>query len=102
MSALTVSLSDDAREFVEAQAAAGGFGSPGAYILKLIDEEKRRKARQKIDAMLLEALQEPATEMTQADWAELRRELEERIAQEATDESHRQAGQRPSRAGRKR
>jgi antitoxin ParD1/3/4 len=102
MSALTVSLSDDARAFVETQAAAGGFESPDSYVQGLIRAEQKRKAREQLDTMLLEALQEPATEMTKADWADLRRELEERISQEAKNEPHRPARRRPSRAGGKR
>jgi len=79
MNALTVSLSDDAREFVESEATAGGFPSPDSYLQELIRAEQKRKAREKVEAMLLEALKEPATEMTKADWADLRRELDDRI-----------------------
>ncbi len=102
MKPMTVTLSDDAREFVEAQVAAGESESPDSYVDELIRADRRRKAREKLEAMLLEALREPATEMTKADWADLRRELEERIAQEAKDEPRRPAGRRPPRAGGKR
>jgi antitoxin ParD1/3/4 len=102
MSAMTVSLSDDAREFVQAQAAAGGFKSPDSYIQELIRAEQKRQAREKVEAMLLEALKEPATEMTKADWADLRRGLEERISQEAKNEPHHPANRRKTRAGGKR
>lgn len=102
MSALTVSLSDDAREFVEAEATAGGFTSPNSYLQELIRAEQKRKARTKVEAMLLEALKEPATEMTKADWADLRRGLEERIAQEAKNEPHHPARRRKTRTGGKR
>jgi antitoxin ParD1/3/4 len=99
MSAVTVSLSDDAREFVQAQAAAGGFESPDSYIQGLIRAEQKRKAREKLEALLLEALQEPATEMTKADWADLRRGLDEQIAQRAKNEPRHPARRRSSRAG---
>jgi Arc/MetJ-type ribon-helix-helix transcriptional regulator len=99
MSAMTVSLSDDAREFVEAEATAGGFASAGAFIAKLVHDEQKRIARNKIDQMLLKALEGPATEVTKADWENLRREVKERLEQEATHEPHRSAGRGPSRAG---
>lgn len=79
MNAFTISLTDDAREFVEAEATAGGFGSPETYLLELVRAEQKRKAREKVEEMLLEALKEPSTEMTQADWADLRQKLEDRI-----------------------
>jgi antitoxin ParD1/3/4 len=77
MSALTVSLSDDAREFVEAEATAGGFESPDSYIQGLIRAEQKRKAREKLEALIIEGLEsgEP-TPMTAEDWDSLRQGLE--------------------------
>ena len=79
MNSLTVSLSDNDREFVEAQVAAGGYESPESYIRGLIRADQNRRALDEVETLLLQSLKEPATEMTEADWARLRLELEQRI-----------------------
>lgn len=84
MSAVTVSFSDDDREFIEGQIAAGGYESPGSYLQELLHAERKRKTREKLEALLIEGLEsgEP-TPMTAEDWATLRQGLKRPIAQDS-------------------
>jgi antitoxin ParD1/3/4 len=75
MATLEISLPDDMRAFVESQAAREGHESVGEYIRALIREAQRRRARQELEAKLLEGLESgPDVEMTREDWASLRAE----------------------------
>ena len=78
MTTLTVSLSEDAKAFAEGQAAEEGFPSAGVYVQALLRQAQLRKAKLALDATLRQAMQEPTTEMTKADWDALRRRILDR------------------------
>ena len=82
MATMNISLPDDMKAFIEAQAAAKGFGTVSEYMRALIREAQERAARRgRIDALLFEGLDSgPATPMTEADWEAIRREVKERHA----------------------
>jgi antitoxin ParD1/3/4 len=69
------------RAWVRKQATQGGFRSVDEYIGKLLQDEKLRQLRDAIDEKLMEGLNSgPATEMTDKDWARIRREGLRRLA----------------------
>lgn len=78
MTTMNISLPEEMRTFIEAQMAEEGFASASEYLRFLIREAQRRRARQELDARLLEGLQSPASEMSDADWEGLRRRIYER------------------------
>jgi antitoxin ParD1/3/4 len=81
MATLNISIPEPLREFVERQVAEGGHGDASEYIHKLLREEQKKRAKEKVEALLLEGLQSgPATEMTAQDWEDIRREVHERHA----------------------
>jgi antitoxin ParD1/3/4 len=57
MHTLTVSLPDTVQEFVQRQVTEGGYATASEYILALIGEAQKRKAKAKVEALLLEGLQ---------------------------------------------
>jgi hypothetical protein len=59
--------------FVERQVASGEFATPEVYVQSLLESERRRKAMAELEALLLEGVESPMSEMTQADWDEIRR-----------------------------
>ncbi len=76
METLTISLSKGHLEFVQEQVATGGFRSVNAYMDKLLRAERRRKAEEKLLALVQEAeASGPATEWTTEDWEAIRREV---------------------------
>lgn len=78
MTTMNISLPDEMKAFIEAQMAQEGYASASEYLRFLIREDQKRRARQALDAKLLEGLQSPASEMTDADWTGLRQRIYER------------------------
>jgi Arc/MetJ-type ribon-helix-helix transcriptional regulator len=60
-------------KWVQTQAERRGYTSPDHFVAELLRREKALEARQRIDAMLIEALESgPSTPMTSKDWNEIR------------------------------
>ena len=78
MTTMNISLPDEMKAFVEAQMAAEGYASASEYLRNLIHDAQKRLARQALDAKLVEGLESPASELTDADWAALRQQVHER------------------------
>jgi len=74
MTTMTISLPDEMKAFVETQVIEEGYASAGEYFRALVREAQRRRARQALEAKLLEGLQGPAVEMTREDWDSIGRE----------------------------
>ena len=64
MQGMNISIPDPLKEFVDQQIASGRYGSVSEYVCELIREDEKRKARLKLEGMLLEGLNAPAKEMT--------------------------------------
>lgn len=75
MQTMNISLPDQLKEFVDGQVGSGRYSSVSEYVRDLIRDDEKRKAQDKLEALLMEGIQsgEP-TEMTQQDWADIRRE----------------------------
>ena len=67
------------KEFVDGRVASGGFGSTSDYVRSLIRADQKEHARDQLEARLLRALDSPSEEMTPGDWADIRREVAERL-----------------------
>lgn len=80
---MNISLPDDLKEFIDDQVVSGHYDSVSEYVHELIREDEKRKAREKLETLLLEGVQSSGpTEMTRQDWQDIRQEalkqLEER------------------------
>jgi antitoxin ParD1/3/4 len=75
MQTMNISLPDQLKEFVDDQIGSGRYSSVSEYVRELIRDDEKRKAQEKLEAMLMEGIQsgEP-TELTRKDWAEIRKE----------------------------
>lgn len=98
MKRLTITLPEALRKFIESEVARGRYRSASEYVAVLVrraqkqsarsnghgkDFKERMKdprARARVEALLLEGLNSPASEMTRADWDELHRRVWERHA----------------------
>jgi len=83
MTTMNISLPDEMKGFVEAQMAHEGYASASEYLRALIRDAQRRKARQELEAKLLEGLEGPEVEMDRDDWDSIRRDALEGLAGEA-------------------
>jgi antitoxin ParD1/3/4 len=86
MATMNVSLPDEMKAFVEAQAAKEGFGTTSEYLRSVIRDAQKRLAKQALEAKLLEGLDGPTVLMTREDWDEIRREGLERLARERSSQ----------------
>jgi len=73
MTNINISLPDDMDAFVTAQMAEEGYSSASEYLLKLVREAEKRKAKAALDALLLEGLKNPLNP-ADIDWTEIERE----------------------------
>jgi antitoxin ParD1/3/4 len=68
-----VSIRSDVQRYVDQTIADGSYDSADDYISDLILQDARRKAQEKLEALLLEGLDSPSSPMTDEDWARLHR-----------------------------
>ena len=75
MQTINISLPDQLKEFVDDQVNSGRFSSVSEYVRDLIRDDEKRKAQEKLEALLMEGIQSSdATEMRRQDWDDIRRE----------------------------
>lgn len=71
---MNVSLPQELKEYVESQSAAG-YSTPSEYVRELIREDRKRRAKERLEALLLEGLESgEAVPATAEFWDELKRE----------------------------
>jgi antitoxin ParD1/3/4 len=68
------------KQLVDGQIAAGRYSSASEYIRELIREDEKRKAQERLEALLLEGLRGEESELTRDDWTAIRKEPRTRIA----------------------
>jgi len=74
MTTMNISLSDEMKAFVEAQMAQEGYASASEYLRALIRDAQKRRARQELEAKILEGTQGPPVEMTRDVWDSIQNE----------------------------
>ena len=79
MTSLNISLPQSLKEFVETQVQQNGFSTPSEYIRNLVRDDQKRRAEERLEALLLEGLSsgEPI-EITAEYWEKKRTQLIER------------------------
>jgi antitoxin ParD1/3/4 len=81
MTTLQINLPDSMQSFVQEKVAAGGYSTMSDYIQALIGEDRKRAATERLEAAVVEGLNSGEAEaMTEVDWEELRRRVDERRA----------------------
>jgi antitoxin ParD1/3/4 len=74
MQTMNISLPDSLKEFVDGQIAEGRYSSVSEYIRELIRDDEKRKAQERLEALLLEGLEGEETELTRTDFDDIRKE----------------------------
>ncbi len=77
---MNIALPESMKHFVQERVAEGGYSSASEYVRDLIRADQKRKAEERIDALLLEGLdsEEPIL-VTPEYWEEKKRKLTERL-----------------------
>ena len=79
MQTMNISLPDPLKDFVDAQINSGRYSSVSEYVRELIRSDEKRKAEDRLEAMLLEGMASPETEMTSRDFEHIRKEALSRL-----------------------
>jgi antitoxin ParD1/3/4 len=74
MQTMNTSLPDPLKEFVDHQIAEGRYSSVSEYIRDLIRDDEKRKAAERLEALLLEGLEGEESELTRQDFNDIRKE----------------------------
>jgi antitoxin ParD1/3/4 len=74
MQSMNISLPDPLKQFVDGQVAEGRYSSVSEYMRELIREDEKRKAKRRLEALLLEGMSSEETALTPEDWVAIRKE----------------------------
>lgn len=74
MESMNISLPSPMKHFIDGQIALGRYSSVSEYMRELVREDEKRKAREQLEAMLLEGLSGPESEVSAMHWDEIRAE----------------------------
>lgn len=74
MQSMNISLPEPLKEFVDGQITSGRYSSVSEYIRELIREDEKRKAEERLEALLLEGLQGKEAALTRGDLNAIRKE----------------------------
>lgn len=80
METMNIALPESMKEYVQGRVAEGGYSSVSEYVRDLIRSDQKRKADERIDALLLEGLDSGAPiEVSEEFWEEKKRRLSTRL-----------------------
>lgn len=79
MESMNISLPEPLKKFVDGQIAAGRYSSASEYIRELIRDDEKRRAEERLEALLLEGLQGEEAELTREDWSAIRKDAQARV-----------------------
>lgn len=68
MGTMNISLPEEMRAYVDEQVAKGGYSTASEYIRELIRQDQRRKAKEALEAKLLEGLRSRVLDLKDEDW----------------------------------
>jgi antitoxin ParD1/3/4 len=74
MQSMNISLPEPLKQFVDGQISTGRYSSVSEYVRELIRADEKRKADEWLEAKLLEGLNSPESELTAADWRNIRQD----------------------------
>ncbi|OUL23839.1 transcriptional regulator [Nostoc sp. T09] len=69
---INIDIPDEVRVYLEAQVMTGAYNSISEYFLDLVQQDQKRKAQAKLEALLLEGIDSQGQEVTPEYWQNLR------------------------------
>jgi antitoxin ParD1/3/4 len=69
---MNILLPEPLKEFVDGQIASGRYSSESEYLRELIREDEKRKAKERLEELLLEGLDGEEGNLARKDFAEIR------------------------------
>jgi len=88
MQSMNISLPEPLKDLVEQQVRSGRYSSVSEYVRELVREDEKRKAQEKLEALLLDGLRSgEAAPMTSRDWEDIRRQAVSRMRSRGSSKS---------------
>ncbi len=79
---MNISLPEELKKFVRERVKEEAFSNPSDYVRALIRRDQKRRAKRRLEALLLKGLDAgPAEPLTEEDRGYIRAQVRERIAQ---------------------
>lgn len=78
---MNIALPDAMKEFVLQLISEGNYSTASEYVRDLIRADQKRRADDRLEALLLEGLDSKSAPMTKADWKAIREEVAKRVQQ---------------------
>jgi len=79
MPTMNISLTDQLKEYVEAQVNSGRYTTVSEYVRELVRTDQKRREKEQVESQLLDGLNSGAAmEISPAMWEELRKRLRKR------------------------
>lgn len=72
---INIDIPDEVRVYLEAQVMTGAYNSIAEYFLDLVQQDKKRKAQAKLEALLIEGIDSQGQEVTPEYWQNLRSQV---------------------------
>lgn len=79
LTSMNVSLPSAQKEYVRERAAATGCSTPSEYIRRLIHEDQKARAEERLDQMLIAGLDSPMREIDAKEWAKLKKKIRDQV-----------------------
>jgi antitoxin ParD1/3/4 len=80
METMNIALPESMKDFVQSQVSEGGYSSASEYVRELIRADQRRKAEERIDALLIDGLGSGSPlPVTKDYWEQKKKRLTERL-----------------------
>lgn len=74
MDSMNISLPEPLKQFVDGQIASGRYSSASEYVRELIRDDEKRKAQERLEALLLKGLEGQEVPFSDDDWVAIRKE----------------------------
>lgn len=80
MQTMNISLPEPMKKFIEEEVSKGGYSTVSEYMRAVLREEQKRKAQEKVEALLVEGLESGhPSELTKEYLNEIRQEARARL-----------------------
>jgi antitoxin ParD1/3/4 len=81
MAIVNISLPDQMKQYIEERLSDGGYSTTSEYFRDLIREDQKRRAKERLEALMLRGLESPANEWTKDDVDHIKNAVRERLAE---------------------
>ena len=87
MAIVNISLPDQMREYIDNRVSEGTYNSTSEYFRDLVRGDQKRRAEERLEAMLLRGLKSPISEWTKDDVKHIKQAVQERLAAKQSSNS---------------